>query len=156
MESTPSSGSETTAPLIPEPAPASRDGSWLRSRRAHTFALGALVGALGLSLVVVVSTIFAAAGNPPSPLPAAPAPVSEVRTTPRAMPTTAPTPEPTVETTDMSTDAAPEEEATTEPVVAPAPAPTSSEAPPAEADEAPTSPGRSGSAPGQTKAPKKP
>ena len=154
MESTPSSGSETTAPLVPDTAPTSPDLSWVRSRRVHTFALGALVGALGLSLVVVVSTIFAAAQNPPAPLPAAPAPVSEVRTTPRPTPTPAPTPAPTAEATDETTDAPVEEAPTTEPVVAPAPAPTPSE-PPVEADDS-SDPGQSGSAPGRTKAPKKP
>ncbi|MFK4837843.1 hypothetical protein ACI3KY_19105, partial [Microbacterium sp. ZW T2_14] len=77
MESTPSSGPETPAPLIPTatptPAPTGVDGSWVRSRRVQTFALGALVGALALSLVVVVTAVFAAVQGERSPLPAEPA-----------------------------------------------------------------------------------
>ena len=157
MESTPSSGPETPAPLTPTATPTGVDGSWVRSRRVQTFALGALVGALALSLVVVVTAVFAAVQGERSPLPAGPAPVSEPRVTPRATtpgPTPAPTPGLTVPPDGTETDAADEEE-TADPVVPPAPAPVPTPPPTAEA-EPPSGPGNSGTAPGRTKEPKKP
>lgn len=156
MESTPSSVPDTTAPLSPTAAPTAADASWVRSRRVQTFALGALVGALALSLVVVVTTVFAAVQGDRSPLPEDPAPVAETRVTPRATtpaPTPTATPSPTVPPAESETDAA-DDEHTAEPVVEPAPAP----APPpvAEEDDSSGEPGNSGSAPGRTKEPKKP
>jgi hypothetical protein len=158
MESTPSSGSETPAPLThtATPAPTGADASWVRSRRVHTFALGALVGALALSLVVVVTAVFAAVQGDRSPLPAEPAPVSEVRVTPRASPpapTSSPSPTPPVTPAEPETDAA--DGGQTDPAIEPAPAPAPT-APATEENDSSSGPGNSGSAPGRTKEPKKP
>lgn len=150
MEPTPSSGPDNPAPLTRRTNPAlDRSWAWGRSRRTQTFGLGALCGALGLSLVVVVSSILAASGDQPPALPE-PAPVSEARITPRAAPT--PTPAPTrpetVPEAAPTTDAAPDEPES-QPVVVPepAPAPAPVETAPAEED----APGNSGSAPGRNK-----
>ncbi len=158
MESTPSSGSPAPAPLTRR-AVMALDRAGLRSRRAQTFGLGALCGALGVALVIVVASIFAASAARPPLLPEQP--VSEVRSTPRATPTpAAPTPTPTPTSTpspDGSTDTADSDVAADPPVApapAPAPAPSQTTEPPA--DEAPVSPGNSGSAPGHTKPPKNP
>lgn len=151
MEPTPPSGPENAAPLTRRTNPA-LDRSWLRSRRTQTFGLGALCGALALSLVVVVSSIFAASGDRP---PVLPEPASEARTTPRATPAPASPPSPTVESTVPPTDATPDEPPVAKPVLEPEPAPVESE-PPVLAEEASTSPGNSGSAPGRAKDPKKP
>ena len=160
MESTPSSGSETPAPLTPTatPTPTGADGSWVRSRRVQTFALGALVGALALSLVVVVTAVFAAVQGDRSPLPAEPAPVSEVRVTPRASPpapTSSPSPSPTppVAPAEPETDAA--EGGQADPAIEPAPAPAPT-VPATEEGDTSSDPGNSGSAPGRTKEPKRP
>ncbi|WP_194409478.1 hypothetical protein [Microbacterium cremeum] len=151
MPPTPSSGPENPAPLTRRTNPALHR-PWLRSRRTQTFGLGALCGALGLSLVVVVSSIFAASDDRPPALPE-PAPASEARVTPRVTPTPTPTPTPTVEAT-TPTDAAPDEPVT-EPPVPPEPDPVESP-PPVVGEEPPTGPGNSGTAPGRTKDPKKP
>jgi hypothetical protein len=158
MESTPSSVPDTPVALDPTAAPTAADASWVRSRRVHTFALGALVGALALSLVVVVTAVFAAVQGQRSPLPADPAPVAETRVTPR--PTTpAPTPllspSPTVPPADTETEP-PVDELTTEPVVEPVPVPAPTVPPPTEEADASDDPGNSGTAPGRTKEPKRP
>jgi hypothetical protein len=160
MESTPSSGSETPAPLTPTATPTAADASWVRSRRVQTFALGALVGALALSLVVVVTAVFAAVQGDHSPLPADPAPVAETRVTPR--PTTTPktpmfTPSPTVPPAETETDP-PVDEQTDELVVAPVPVPAPTVPPPTteEEEDSSSGPGNSDSAPGRTKVPRRP
>lgn len=150
MEPTPSSGPENPAPLTRRTNPA-LDRSWLRSRRTQTLGLGALCGALGLSLVVVVSSIVAAPGDQPPVLPK-PAPVSEAGVTPRANPTPTParTPSTPVPEAAPPTEVVPDEPATqpvTQPVADPAPAPAPAETAPAEED----APGNSGSAPGRNK-----
>ncbi|NLP84445.1 hypothetical protein HF576_11340 [Microbacterium sp. CFH 90308] len=162
MEPMSSSGSETPTPLTDTAGPARLAAPFdavlirMRSRRVQTFALGALVGALGLSLVVVVTTIFAAAQQSPSPLPAAPA--TEMRSTPSPAPTLTRSPPPTVDAGEETTDAAPDdgrvEPGASEPVIEPAPAPSQIQSPPAAVE--PDAPGRSGSAPGKTKEPKNP
>lgn len=150
MESTPPSGKKNPAPLTRRTNPA-LDRSWLRSRRTQTFGLGALCGALALSLVVVVSSIFAASGDRPPVLPE-PAPVSEARVTPRVTPTPTATPSatPPAEATTDAPEPEPAQDLTGT-VVAPAPAPV--ETTPAPADD---SPGNSGDAPGRNKDPKTP
>jgi hypothetical protein len=122
----------------------------------QTFALGALVGALALSLVVVVTAVFGAVQGDRSPLPADPAPASEVRVTPRASPpapTSSPSPTPPVPPAEPQPDAG--DDGQTDPAIeqAPAPAPT---APATEESDSSGGPGNSGSAPGRTKEPKKP
>ena len=148
MEPTPSSGPENPAPLTRRTNPALHR-SWLGSRRTQTFGLGALCGALGLSLVVVVSSIFAASGDQPPALPE-PAPASEARVTPP--PASTPTPAPTrpapVPETAPTTDAVPDEPES-EPVVVPEPAPAPAPVETVPADE--DAPGNSGSAPGRNK-----
>jgi hypothetical protein len=146
MESTPSSRSESPTPLIRRTNPALAVRSWPASRRVRTFGLGALCGALALSLVVVVTSIFAASGDRPPLLPE-PAPASDVRVTPRPTPSSTPSmlaPQPEVVATPEAEEPAPEE-GPIEPVVVPA------------ADEpVEDAPGNSGSAPGRTKPPKSP
>jgi hypothetical protein len=162
MESTPSSVPDTPAALPPAATATAADESWVRSRRVQTFALGALVGALALSLVVVVTAVFAAVQGQRSPVPADPAPVAETRVTPR--PTTpAPTPmlspSPTVPPAETETEAAGDElttEPVAEPVVEPAPVPAPTVPEPAEEADASDDPGNSGTAPGRTKEPKRP
>lgn len=151
MEPTPSSGSEPATPPTRRAAAVQTVRELSRSRRVQTFGLGALCGALGLSLLIVVTTIFAVSQRPDQ-LPADPAPLSEERvttptpTSPAPAPT--PTPEPTVEPVDEA-DAAPEPEpappppAISVPEPAPAPQPTPTE----------TAPGNSGNAPGHNKKP---
>ncbi|MDW4573804.1 hypothetical protein R8Z57_13570 [Microbacterium sp. M3] len=156
MESTPSSAWDAPTPLTRRTDPVSAARSWSRSRRARTFGLGALCGGLALSLVVVVTSIFAASADRPPLLPQ-PAPAAEERPAPRVTPT--PTPSPTVlKVAEEPADTVPEPEAEAETVVdpAPAPEPTAVEPPPAAADEAEPAPGNSGSAPGRTKTPKNP
>lgn len=158
MESTPSSRSESPTPLTRRTNPALAVRSWPASRRVRTFGLGALCGALALSLVVVVTSIFAASGDRPPLLPE-PAPASDVRVTPRPTPSSTPStpaPRPEVVATPEAEEPAPEEGAT-EPVVAPAPAPSPVATDPPAADEpVEDAPGNSGSAPGRTKPPKSP
>ncbi|MFE5407418.1 hypothetical protein [Microbacterium sp. NPDC056569] len=142
------------APLTRRTNPALADRAWLRSRRVQTFGLGALCGALGLSLLVVVTTILGASQNPSPLVPVDPAPVSEPRPTASVPATPSPRPTPTTEPVEQ-TDAAPET-AAEEPVAAvpaPAPAPTASEPPAGEEEgtEPADAPGNSASAPGQLK-----
>lgn len=154
MESTPSSASDAPTPPTRRANPATMR-SWSRSRRVRTFGLGALCGALALSLVVVVTSIFAASGDR-SPVLPLPAPVAEERPAPRVTPTPTAPPAVAAETPDMTAEPVPEAE-TSDPVAAPAPAPEPApvESPPP-ADEVETAPGNSGSAPGRTKDPKDP
>lgn len=158
MESTPSSGPEAPAPLTRRTNPALAVREWSRSRRVRTFGLGALCGALGLSLVIVITSIFAASDGVPPLSPDEPAPVSEVRTTPRPTPTSTPTPTPppSVETVDDPVDAPADDLAAPPSTTDPAPAPVEPEPAPAPSEEAPASPGQSGSAPGHTRPPKQP
>ncbi len=162
MESTPSSVPDTPVALNPTAAPAATDAaadaSWVRSRRVQTFALGALVGALALSLVVVVTAVFAAVQGQRAPLPADPAPVAETHVTPRPTtpaPTPMFTPSPTVPPAETETDP-PVDEQTSEPVVEPVPVPAPTVPPPTEEADTSTDPGNSGTAPGRTKEPKRP
>ncbi|WP_374976933.1 hypothetical protein ACEYYH_03640 [Microbacterium trichothecenolyticum] len=154
MEPMPSSEPTAPAPLTRRTNPALADRSWMRSRCVQTFGLGALCGALSLSLLVVVTTILGASQNP-SPLgPADPAPVSEPRL-PASVLTTTPSPSstPTVEPVEQTDAATEPEETAEEPAVsvpAPAPAPTETQPP---ADETEDSPGNSANAPGQQKKP---
>ena len=152
----PISSSEPTAPapLTRRTNPALADRSWMRSRRVQTFGLGALCGALGLSLLVVVTTILGASQNPPPLVPADPAPVSEPRPS-ASVPTTAPSrpSTPMVEPVEQPDVATEPEETVEEPVVAvpaPAPAPTETQPP---AEETADTPGNSANAPGQQKKP---
>lgn len=157
MESTPSSGSESPTPLTRRTNPALAVRSWSASRRVRTFGLGALCGALALSLVVVVTSIFAASGDR-SPVLPEPAPASDVQVTPRPTPTatpSAPSPRATVVAPPQPEEAAPVEEST-EPVVAPVPEPSPEVSEPPVEDTADEGPGNSGSAPGRTKPPKAP
>lgn len=157
MESTPSSVPDTPVALTPTAAPAAGDASWVRSRRVQTFALGALVGALALSLVIVVTAVFATVQGQRPPLPADPAPVAETRVTPRPTtpaPTPMLTPSPTVPPAETETDP-PVDDQFSEPVVEPVPVPAPTVPPPTE-EEASSGPGNSGTAPGRTKDPKKP
>jgi outer membrane biosynthesis protein TonB len=156
MDSTPTSGSEPLVPPTRRAAAAAAVRELSRSRRAQTFGLGALCGALALSLLIVVTTIFAAQQTP-GPLGDEPAPVSEERVstptptrTPPAstpVPTRTPTPDATVE--PQEPDAAPD------PVVAPEPSATQVPAPEPEpgpeSTPTPTAPGNSGNAPGHNK-----
>lgn len=150
----PTSVLPTADPPVAIPAQAER--SWLRSRRTQTFGLGALCGALGLSLVIVVTSIVAAAGEGSPALPVDPAPVSEQRTSP----TPTPVREHAIDDpTDESTDAAPPAVDAAPPIADPAPAPEPLPAPAptaAPADDSADAPGRSGTAPGHNKEPKKP
>ena len=151
MEPMPSSEPTAPAPLTRRMNPALADRSWLRSRRVQTFGLGALCGALGLSLLVVVTTILGASQNQSPLVPAVPAPVSEPRPpasvptapSPRSTPTTDP-----MEQTDAATepDDAPEQEVVAVP--APEPAPTETQ-PPADETESTDGPGNSDNAPGR-------
>ena len=154
MEPSPSSGSEAPTSLLPIAQPAPAERSWLRSRRVQTFGLGALCGALGLSLVIVVTSIFAAAGSRSPAGPVDPAPASDVQPTPRATPTPAPTGEVADATTDASTPPADDTPPVADPAPEPEPAPAPTTAPPA--DETADGPGRSDTAPGHSKDPKKP
>lgn len=156
MASTPSSRSESPTPLTRRTNPALAVRSWPASRRVRTFGLGALCGALALSLVVVVTSIFAASGDRPPLLPE-PAPASDVRVAPRPTPSSTPStpaPQPEVVATPEAEEPAPEEGAI-EPVVAPAPSPVATD-PPAADEPVEDAPGNSGSAPGRTKPPKSP
>ncbi|MFC8682412.1 hypothetical protein ACFT30_12900 [Microbacterium ureisolvens] len=156
MDPTPSSAPETPAPLTRRTNPALTRRF---TRRASTFALGGLVGALGVALVIVVTSIIATPRDESPLVPAEPAPVAETRTTPRPSPTSTPTPtvSPTAEAPEETTDAA-TDDAVTPPVAdtEPSPEPAPSEQPAEEDEASSTGPGRSGSAPGQTKDPKKP
>jgi len=151
MEPMPSSEPTAPAPLTRRTNPALADRSWMRSRRVQTFGLGALCGALGLSLLVVVTTILGASQNQAPLVPADPAPVSEPRPSASFPATPSPSSAPTTEPGE-DTDAATEPEAPAEqPVVAvpaPAPEPTQTQPP---ADESTDSPGNSANAPGQLK-----
>ena len=151
MEPMPSSEPTAPAPLTRRTDPALADRSWMRSRRVQTFGLGALCGALGLSLLVVVTTILGASQNQAPLVPADPAPVSEPRPSASFPATPSPSSAPTTEPAE-ETDAATEPEAPAEqPVVAvpaPAPEPTQTQPP---ADESTDSPGNSANAPGQLK-----
>ncbi|MEV4687131.1 hypothetical protein [Microbacterium sp. LWH3-1.2] len=154
MEPMPSSEPTAPAPLTRRTNPALSDRSWVRSRRVQTFGLGALCGALGLSLLVVVTTILGASQNPSPLRPADPAPVSEPRL-PASVPTTRPSPARTpttdpVEQTDAATepDGATEEEVVAVP--APEPAPTETQ-PPVDETESTVAPGNSDNAPGRQK-----
>ena len=151
MEPMPSSEPTAPAPLTRRTNPALADRSWMRSRRVQTFGLGALCGALGLSLLVVVTTILGASQNQAPLVPADPAPVSEPRPSASFPATPSPSSAPTTEPAE-DTDAATEPEAPAEqPVVAvpaPAPEPTQTQPP---ADESTDSPGNSANAPGQLK-----
>ena len=160
MEPSSSSGPDDPTSVLPtvDPlaAPARAERSWLRSRRAQTFGLGALCGALGLSLVIVVTSIVAAAGEGSPALPVDPAPMSERQVSP----TPTPVREDTIDDpTDESTDAAPPAVDAAPPIADPAPAPEPLPAPAptaAPADDSADAPGRSGTAPGHNKEPKKP
>jgi cytoskeletal protein RodZ len=155
MESTPSSGPETPAPLTRRTNPALAVRTWSRSRRVQTFGLGALCGALGLALLVVVTSILGAPREQAPLLSEDPASVTEVRPTPSATPESTPTSTPAATETTEATDAASDDEAAEpapEPV--PMPAPTADEPPPP--DDSAASPGKSGSAPGKNKPPKNP
>lgn len=151
MESKPSSGPETPVPLTRRAASAAATRLALRSRRVQTFGLGALCGALALSLVIVLTTIVAVAQRP-DVVPRDPAPVSGER-----LPTPAPaTPTPSPTATRAPT-AAPEEQADAAPDADPAP-PVAQDPPPApapapEPTPSDTAPGNSGNAPGRTKKP---
>jgi len=151
MEPTPSSGSEPVAPPTRRAAAVQTVRELSRSRRVQTFGLGALCGALGLSLLIVVTTIFAVAQRPDE-LPADPAPLSEERvatptpTHTAPAPTPTPTPDPTIEPAE-DVDAAPEPDAEPAPPVTPVPAP----APEPEPAPTSTAPGNSGNAPGHNK-----
>ncbi|MFB7884754.1 hypothetical protein [Microbacterium sp. NPDC056057] len=151
MEPMPSSEPTAPAPLTRRTNPALADRSWMRSRRVQTFGLGALCGALGLSLLVVVTTILGASQNQAPLVPADPAPVSEPRPSASFPATPSPSSAPTTEPAE-ETDAATEPEAPAEqPVVAvpaPAPEPTQTQPP---ADESTDSPGNSANAPGRLK-----
>lgn len=153
MESMPSSEPTAPAPLTRRTSPALADRSWMRSRRVQTFGLGALCGALGLSLVVVVTTILGASQNQAPLLPAGPAPVSEpgppasVPATPS--PSSTPTDEP-VQDADAEPEAPVEQPVVAVPAPAPEPAPEpTTTQPPAE--ESTGNPGNSANAPGQLK-----
>jgi cytoskeletal protein RodZ len=151
MEPMPSSEPTAPAPLTRRTNPALADRSWLRSRRVQTFGLGALCGALGLSLLVVVTTILGASQDP-SPL--VPAPVSEPRP-PASVPTIRPSPARTPTTDPVEqTDAAMEPDGTTDEEVvavpAPEPAPTETQ-PPVDETESTDAPGNSDNAPGRQK-----
>jgi hypothetical protein len=148
MDPTPSSGSEPATPPTRRAAAAVQTVRELsRSRRVQTFGLGALCGALGLSLLIVVTTIFAVSLRPDQ-LPADPAPVSEERvSTPTPTPPApTPSPDPTVAPVEEA-DAAPEAEPAPPATQVPAPAP----APEPEPTPTPTAPGNSGNAPGHKK-----
>ncbi|KQP68293.1 hypothetical protein ASF40_19225 [Microbacterium sp. Leaf288] len=151
MEPMPSSEPTAPAPLTRRTDPALADRSWMRSRRVQTFGLGALCGALGLSLLVVVTTILGASQNQAPLVPADPAPVSEPRPSASIPATPSPSSTPTTGPAE-ETDAATEPEAPAEqPVVAvpaPAPEPTQTQPP---ADESTDSPGNSDNAPGRQK-----
>lgn len=149
MESTPPSGSEPVAPPTRRAAAVHTVRELSRSRRVQTFGLGALCGALALSLLVVVTTIFAVSQRPEL-LADEPAPVSEQRfptpTPSTSTPAPIPTPSPTVEPAEEvdaapAPDPAPPVTQVPEPVPAPEPTPT------------PTAPGNSGNAPGHKKKP---
>ncbi|GAA5212542.1 hypothetical protein [Microbacterium kyungheense] len=151
MESTPSSGSEPLAPSTRRAAAVHTVRELSRSRRVQTFGLGALCGALALSLLVVVTTIFAMSQRP-DVLADEPAPVSEQRL-PTPVPTTStpaptPTPSPTIEPVEEA-DAPPEAEADPAPPVIDPPVPE----PEPEVAPEPTAPGNSGNAPGHKKKP---
>lgn len=152
MEPMPSSEPTAPAPLTRRTDPALADRSWMRSRRVQTFGLGALCGALGLSLLVVVTTILGASQNQAPLVPADPAPISEPRP-PVSVPSTTPSPSSTATTEPVEeSDAATEPESPVEePVVAvPAPEPQPTETQPP-TNESTDSPGNSANAPGQLK-----
>ncbi|WP_203581744.1 hypothetical protein [Microbacterium hibisci] len=157
MDPKPSSEPDPSAPLTRRANPAL---STRFSRRASTFALGGLVGALAVALLIVVTSIISTPRDAAPLVPGAPDPVAEVHPTPRPTPTATPTPTVDVsESAEEETDAAPDDPATA-PLADPQPAPELEPAPsePAaeEDDSESTTPGRSGTAPGQTKEPKKP
>ncbi|MGN6221272.1 MAG: hypothetical protein ACTHNQ_17370 [Microbacterium sp.] len=149
MDPTPSSGSESATPPTRRAAAVQTARELSRSRRVQTFGLGALCGALGLSLLLVVTTIFAVSQRS-DPLPADPAPVSEERvSTPTPTPPApTPSPDPAVAPVEEA-DAAPEAEPAPPATQVPAPAP----APETEPTPTPTAPGNSGNAPGHKKKP---
>ncbi|MFD4960525.1 hypothetical protein [Microbacterium sp. NPDC058389] len=155
MEPTPSSGSEPVAPPTRRAAAVHTVRELSRSRRVQTFGLGALCGALALSLIVVVTTIFAVSQRPEM-LPDDPAPVSEERvatptpTPTRSTPAPTPTTDPAVEPVDEA-DAAPGADAEPAPPETQVPAPTPDPEP--EPTPTPTAPGNSGNAPGHNKKP---
>ena len=158
MEPMPSSEPTAPAPLTRRTNPALADRSWMRSRRVQTFGLGALCGALGLSLLVVVTTILGASQNQAPLVPADPAPVSEPRPSASFPATPSPSSAPTTEPAE-DTDAATEPEAPAEqPVVAvpaPVPAPAPTQTQPPSSDDQGTEPtngrGNSDNAPGRQK-----
>ncbi|MGU3645699.1 hypothetical protein ACLBXX_12080 [Microbacterium sp. C23T] len=152
MEPMPSSEPTAPAPLTRRTSPALAHRSWMRSRRVQTFGLGALCGALGLSLLVVVTTIIGASQNQAPLVPADPAPVSEPRPSasfPAARPTpsSTPTDEP-VEEADAEPEAPVEQPVVADP--APQPVPTETQ-PPGDETESTDAPGNSGNAPGRQK-----
>jgi len=151
MEPTPSSGSEPVAPPTRRAAAVRAAHGLSRSRRVQTFGLGILCGSLGLSLLIVVTTIFAVSQRPEQ-LPADPATVSEERVAtpapPGSTPAPTPTPEPTVEPVD-EVDAAPGPDAQPAPPQTDAPVPAP--APEPEPTPTATAPGNSGNAPGHNK-----